>query len=81
MKKTKKDASGQDSTEKVVGYFKGIVEVESREDRYEYNQTKARLVQTLIKKVGQLSKKKTGKEFLIDVDLIEDPQERKKLKL
>ena len=36
-KAQKKDASGQDSTEKVVGYFKGIVEVESRQDKYEYD--------------------------------------------
>ena len=40
MGTAKKDASGQDSTEKVVGYFKGIVEVESREDKYPYFESK-----------------------------------------
>lgn len=81
FKKTKKDESGQDSTEKIVGYFKGIVEVESRQDRYDYNEKKAKLVETLIKKINEVSKKKTGQELTIDVDLIEDPQERVKLKL
>jgi hypothetical protein len=28
----KKDESGQDSTEQVVGFFKGIIEIESKED-------------------------------------------------
>ena len=51
LKKKKKDESGQDSTEKVVGFFKGIVEVERREARYDYDNRKAHLVKDLIDKV------------------------------
>jgi hypothetical protein len=31
FKTFKKDASGQDSSEKIVGYFKGVIEVETKE--------------------------------------------------
>ena len=74
MKKAqKKDASGQDSTEKVVGFFKGIVEVESRHDRAEYDRRKAELVTELVDKVNQLSLKERNEELKIDVDMVEDP--------
>ena len=79
-KAQKKDASGQDSNEKVVGYFKGIVEVESRHDRYDYDQKKAQLVTELIDKVNQISLKEHNEELKIDVDKIENPQERKRIK-
>jgi len=55
MRTAKKDASGQDSTEKVVGYFKGIVEVESREDKYAYNERKRELLDDLIDKLKRIS--------------------------
>ena len=48
LKKKKKDESGQDSSEKVVGIFKGIVEVESRDDRRNYDILKAKLVDNLL---------------------------------
>ena len=54
LKKTKKDDSGQDSTVKTVGYFKGIVEVESREDRHNYDERKASLVNQLITHVKKV---------------------------
>lgn len=55
MRTAKKDASGQDSTEKVVGYFKGIVEVESREDKYNYSERKKELLADLIDKLKRIS--------------------------
>ncbi len=36
-KPQKQDASGQVSTEKVVGFFKGIIEVESKEDKLNFS--------------------------------------------
>lgn len=53
----KKDASGQDSTEKIVGYFKGIIEVESKEDKANYRVRKEELLELLIDKLARLSQK------------------------
>lgn len=36
FKAQKQDASGEVSTEQVVGFFKGIIEIESREDKAVY---------------------------------------------
>ena len=65
---SKKDKSGSATNEKVVGYFKGIVEVESHEDREQYDELKAFLVADLVNKVNQVSLMKTKKELMIDVD-------------
>jgi hypothetical protein len=40
QKETKKDESGQDSTIQCVGIFKGIIQIESKEDKIKYNSDK-----------------------------------------
>ena len=47
MPNIKKDTSGQDSTKKKVGTFKGIVEVESKEDKKNYKNSKNILIERL----------------------------------
>lgn len=88
LKKKKKDESGQDSSEKVVGIFKGIVEVESRDDRRNYDILKAKLVDNLLKHVkkicDQYNEDKLEKDKLkltLDINLLEDPLRRKQLKM
>ena len=49
FKTFKKDSSGEDSSEKIVGYFKGIVQVESKKDRAKYDKEKKKLIDELIK--------------------------------
>ena len=45
FKTQKTDASGQQSNEKVVGYFKGIIEIESKEEKFRYEKDKSRLIE------------------------------------
>lgn len=52
------DSSGEVSTEKVTGRFKAVIEVESKEDREQYNEKKINLFKTLKEKVSLLCKKK-----------------------
>lgn len=75
----RRDRSGANTNEKVVGFFKGIVEVESHKDRDDYDDRKAFLVADLVDNLNKISLMKLKEEFVIDVDLIEDPLERKKL--
>ena len=67
------------STLKTVGYFKGIVEIESRQDKEEYKVKKTALIEQLIKNLNELSKRKTGKEIKIETDKLESAMERRKL--
>lgn len=77
LRTAKKDASGQDSTEKVVGYFKGIIEVESREDKYKYTQRKQQLLEDLVRKLKQISMAKLGKEITVDLEALGNAMDRK----
>jgi hypothetical protein len=54
----KVDASGQASTEQVVGKFKGVVSVQTKEDREKYQEYKSKLLQSLKKLLNTLSQKK-----------------------
>ena len=51
FKTFKKDESGVASSEKVVGYFKGIIQVQSKTDKERYEKTKEKLIAELIKNV------------------------------
>lgn len=51
----KRDRSGAISNEKIVGYFKGIVEVESQHDRDEYEDRKAFLMADLVDFLNKVS--------------------------
>lgn len=79
LRTSKKDASGQDSTEKVVGYFKGIVEVESREDKHAYAERKKELLAELVDKLKGISMKRTGREIVVDSEALGDAMARKRL--
>ena len=56
FKSKKQDASGQVSTEQVVGFFKGIIEVESKEDKLNYKRRKDTLIDNLCQLVKEISK-------------------------
>jgi hypothetical protein len=66
-KAKKQDASGEISTEQVVGYFKSIVEVESGHDKVLYSLEKTTLIRGLLDKLNILCQK-NGKNN-IDLDL------------
>ena len=77
FKTKKKDESGQESTEQVVGFFKGIIEIESKEDKIEYKRKKTMLIENLISLLKQISKIKLKEEIDIDIEALGSPEERK----
>jgi hypothetical protein len=76
FKTKKKDESGQDSNEQIVGFFKGIIEIESKEDKINYNRKKTMLIENLISLLKQISKLKLKEEIQIDVKALESPESR-----
>jgi len=56
------------SNEQVVGYFKGIIEIESKEDKVLYRQRKKELIEDLIRKLKKISNMKMRSEMEIDID-------------
>mmetsp|Transcript_15455 Transcript_15455/g.26147 ORF Transcript_15455/g.26147 Transcript_15455/m.26147 type:complete len:262 (+) Transcript_15455:392-1177(+) len=73
-----KDESGQVSTEQIVGFFKGIIEVESKEDKANYKMRKNMLIDNLVEMVQRISREKTGKEILFKIEQLSDAMERRK---
>jgi len=62
-----------------VGYFKGIVEIESKEEREAYKVKKTALINELIEHLNEISKKMTGEKMDIDTQALESAMERRKL--
>jgi hypothetical protein len=56
FKSQKQDESGCVSTDQVVGYFKGIIEIESKDDKVKYRRLKKELIEDLIEKLKFISK-------------------------
>jgi hypothetical protein len=69
------------TNEQVVGKFKGIVMVQSEEDQKKYIQEKLQLFESLKEKLDELSKKRTGKELILDLDKLETSEGRGKFEL
>lgn len=65
---SKQDESGSISTEQIVGRFKGIVTVQSKQDREDYLQRKMELLHDLKLKLNALSLKKTGKPLELNLE-------------
>lgn len=63
----------------MVGFFKGIIEVESKEDKQNYKVKKAQLIDTLQSLLKQISMAKIGREITIDVETLGSAVERRKL--
>lgn len=64
-----------------MGKFKGIVMVQSEEDQKKYMQEKLQLFESLKEKLDELSKKRTGKELILDLDKLETSEGRGKFEL
>ncbi len=64
----------------MVGFFKGIIEVESREDKYHYTEKKKGLLADLVRKLKKISVKKTGKEINVDLEELGNAMARKRLR-
>jgi hypothetical protein len=81
FKTKKKDESGQESTEQIVGFFKGLIEIESKEDKINYKRLKTMLIENLISLLKQISKLKLKEEIEIDIQALGSPEERRAFEL
>ena len=77
----KQDASGETSTEQVVGIFKGTVTVQSEEDKKQYDEKKAELVHNLKIKLSNLSMSKTGKPLVLNLEKMDTMEGRQKFEI
>ena len=80
-KAQKTDESGQVSTEQVVGRFKGIVTVQTENDRIKYGERKNDLLNQLKQKLNTISKSKLGKPFQMDMEMLDTLEGRNTLEL
>ena len=74
----KQDESGEASDEQVVGKFKGIVTVQTKEDKERYQERKGALIHDLRLKLDLLSKKKTGKPLEFRLEKLDKMEGRMK---
>jgi hypothetical protein len=77
----KTDASGEVSTEQVVGKFKGTITVQTEEDRKDYANRKADLIHELKVKLNSLSLRKTGKPLELKLEKMDTMEGRQKFEL
>lgn len=74
------DASGQATTEKVVGRFKAVIEVEDKEKKAAYLKKKADLIDELIENLKQLAKNRKINDFDLDLEKLETMEGRYQIK-
>ena len=67
--KAKKDESGMDSTEKVIGWFKGHVSIENQEDHDEELEKREQFKNKFIDLIKEIYKKKFAKDLDEEMDL------------
>lgn len=76
----KHDASGEASSEKVVGRFKAVIEVEGRQDHKDYLDKKHKLIERLITDLTQLAKNRNIEDFDLDLEKLESMEGRHDMK-
>lgn len=81
FKSQKQDESGQVSTIQTVGFFKGIIEIESKTDRQAYTEKKEKLIEELLRYLDKLSMIKLRQKFEFDRDSLGTSAGRKKFEL
>jgi hypothetical protein len=81
FKKVKKDASGSLSDERVVGYFKGIIEVEAQDDNKKYIFEKQKLLKQLESYIKDIAKAKDIHDMDLELADLVTAEDRKKFKL
>lgn len=76
----KHDASGEASSEKIVGRFKAVIEVEGKEDRIAYLERKNELLEELKASLKQLAINREIKDFNLDLEMLESMEGRFEMK-
>lgn len=81
FKHQKLEESGQVSTENIVGYFKGIIEIEAKDDKEAYLIKKEKMINDLKTWVNEIAVLKTGRRFQVDTQLLASAMERRKFEV
>jgi hypothetical protein len=76
----KTDASGEISTEKVVGRFKAVIEVESKESKKQYMEDKMKMIDDLVTGLRDLAKNRDIKDFNLDIEKLASQEGRMDIK-
>jgi hypothetical protein len=72
----KTDASGSPSTEQEMGKFKGVITVESQQEKEAYATEKMDLIHDLKVKLNQLSLKRTNKPLELNLEMMDSAEGR-----
>lgn len=81
FKTLKKDESGEDSTLQCVGFFKGIIQIESKSAKKQYQKTKEKQINKLLDLLNKISMHMSGESIYVDVAKMVSPLERNELEL
>ena len=76
----KTDESGQVSTEQLMGKFKGIITVQTTEEKQEYLDKKHETIKQLTDNLNSLSQKKMGVPLELDMTMMDSAEGRSKFK-
>ena len=68
------DESGQESTIRVVGKFKGIVDIYNAERKAQYEQERAELMAQIFEKLSTVYEKETGQKKDFDLTVVESSE-------
>ena len=79
MGEVKEDASGQVSTEELMGKFKAVIEVEVKEEKEKYFIEKEELFQEMQEALRKLALSRNIKDFELDLDKLETIEGREEL--
>lgn len=65
------DESGQESTLRCVGRFKGIIDILNKDEQERFEKDKARLLEEIFDLLGKLHLKRTGEQMHFDLAAVE----------
>lgn len=72
------ESSDDEGDQQCVGYFKGIINIETNEDKAAYKQEKTEIIEKLKQHINNLSIKITGQPYQINTEALVSSMERKK---
>ena len=70
------DESGQESTIRKVGTFKGTIEIVNNEEKAEFEAEKGRLLEEIFQNLSVLYRRKTGEGQEFDLDVVETAERK-----
>jgi hypothetical protein len=75
---SKEDESGEATTEKIMGKFKGVICIDSAKEKADFEEEKSELMHKLKMKLNTLCVKKTGKPLEFNMEKLDTLEGRNK---